>query len=491
MAAKRATARTIEAVQPEPSLPGVLIPPSMTPEHQRAAYELELIDNPEEFRKAISTEEFFPMVKSFPEAWWKGRLSMTLYRMEDEDGVMLKNADGKKKKMLTFHVPVDDEYVAKRWGGGKYRFYLQLDHKDTLRQETFEMDKSVWGPPKVMPGQTVEIDGKAVTVTGTVIPPAAQADPRSDVATIIDANSRAEEKRSEMLLEAHKASIELVKENAITAAKPDAQSGLMDKFLTVMIERMMNPPAPPPTPDPIDTFVKLQGLIQKQNPETPDPKDPPITEAMDLVEKFTGKSFSELMRGKSAPAAEATPPWLAIALGVAEKFFAVAPTLFQQATYAKSLEFQRAVWLRSAQPGAQPPKELLAENAAQPQPRAQQQPTQSAAQQAPTELNAAQLAEQIVLMVCHGFDSNPYDGEETAAAIAFNFGKQIEATGLDQLLADEAQVNAMVQGNPLLKQRSAHARWTHFQEEFMDYMAGRFGAQEPNEPPKPGPQPVA
>ena len=108
-----------------------------------------------------------------------------------------------------------------------------------------------------------------------------------------------------------------------------------------------------------------------------------------------------------------------------------------------------------------------------------------------------QLAAAIVQMVCHGFDSNPYNGGETAAAIAFTLGKQIEAAGLDELLSDRAQIESLVEGNPALKQRSTHSKWKHFQSEFMDYMSDRFGTPDDDAPrnleevPQPGPQPVA
>lgn len=474
---------------PEPSLPGVLIAPGNAAPEQREAYWIELLDNPEELRKAIGTTEFFPLLRDFPASLWGDRLSIYVYRLPDDDGMQIKNELGSRKyiKPILRH-PVDEEWLANKHGGGKYLLYLKLDNKASIKETTVRID----GAPKLQAGQTVEIDGKFVPVNGGAAAASAQAESRSDVASVIQASSDANKQNMEILAEGSKAAIALVREQATAATKPDAQSGLMDKFLTVMIERMMNPPTPPAVADPIDTFVKLQGLIQKNNPEPTEPKDPPLEEAMTLVEKFAGKSFSELMKGnRGAPAVDAGPNWGAIALGVAEKFFAVAPTLFQQAIYSRQQEFQRAVWLRTAKPGEAPPPALLAVNVPQinpPNANDAKAPNPPGPQPDSAAVDPMALTQHIVQMVCHGFDQDPYSGGETAAAICFSFGRMIEAAGIEAMLADEESIKTLVVGNQLLQQRSQHAKWAQFQEDFLAYMGDRFGAGELE---KPGPQPVA
>ena len=50
----------------------------------------------------------------------------------------------------------------------------------------------------------------------------------------------------------------------------------------------------------------------------------------------------------------------------------------------------------------------------------------------------------------------------------------------------------MIEGNPLLKQRCAHAKWPGFQEDFLNYMMDRFEMETADEAPKvDGPQRLA
>jgi hypothetical protein len=493
MARRSAAARTIEAPIQEPSLPGVIIPPSEAAENERSAYWLELIAEPAKFRAAIASEDFFPLLRRFPASFWSdGRLSLYLYRRPDEEGLMLKNPEGQRKYTKVLRQPVDEEFISQRWGGGKYTLYLKLDNDETLKESTFLID----GPPKAQPGQVIEKDGKTVSI-GTAAP-AADA-PRSDVASVIQASADANKQNMEILAQGSKAAIELVREQASAASKPEAKSELMQALiplLPALLERFL---APPPQQDVLALLTQAKTLFAAPAAEDlPEPKDPPLTQAMDMLEKVTGKSFSQLMRDKSAPAAEATPSWLPIALGVADKFFAAAPSLLQQATYAATLRFQREVWLRTARPGEAAPAALIAANPPQlpqQQPPTQHQPQAQQPQPAgPGEVTAEQLVPHIIQMVCHGFDTK-CTGDETAVAIAFQFGEHIEALGIDALLRDPAQIAALVEGHPLLKQRSAHARWPSFQEAFMGYMGDRFaviddGEMGDDEEPK-GPQPVA
>ena len=467
-----------------------MISPANAAPEQQEAYWIELLDNPEELRKAIGTTEFFPLLRDFPGSLWGDRLSIYVYRLPDDDGMQIKNELGSRKyiKPIIRH-PIDEEWLANKHGGGKYLLYLKLDNKASIKETTVRID----GAPKLQAGQTVEIDGKFVPVAGAAAAASTQAEAHSDVAAVIQASSDANKQNMEILAAGSKAAIELVREQSSAALKPDPQNGMVEKLITVLLERVMQPPAP--VADPIDTFVKLQTLVQKNNPEPAEPKDPPLEEAMTLVEKFTGRSFSDLMKNKSSAPVDSGPNWGAIALGVAEKFFAVAPTLFQQAIYSKQQEFQRAVWLRSAKPGEAPPPSLLAVNVPQINPAATNvneartaQPNPPAPQPESGTVDPMALTQHIVQMVCHGFDQDPYSGGETAAAICFSFGRMIEAAGIESMLADQKQVTDLVAGHPLLAQRSQHAKWPQFQEDFLGYMGDRFGADEPE---KAGPQPVA
>ena len=73
---KRAAQR-IDHTEPA-SLPEVLIPPGDAKDEQKAAYWIELLDNPEALRKATGTTEFFQLLNEFPASLWGDRLSISV-----------------------------------------------------------------------------------------------------------------------------------------------------------------------------------------------------------------------------------------------------------------------------------------------------------------------------------------------------------------------------------------------------------------------------
>ena len=299
------------------TLPDVLIPPGDAEESERAAYWIDLLSDIGKLKAATETTDFFMLMQEFPGAVWD-RLSIYLYRLPDDQGMLIKNSDDKPHYIKVLRQPLTEEFVSKNWGGGKYQVYLKIDNKEVLRKHTFRID----GEPKLQPGQRIEIEGKSVPIGGAS---GAPAETRSDLATVIEASASANKQNMEILAEGSKAAIQLVRDQASAASKPDAQSGLMDKLMTAMIDRMMNPPAPPPVADPIDTFVKLQTLMKNPAVEAPEPKDPPIAAAMKLVEDMSGgRTFAELIKGRGPVAPDS--PWAPFA-PVALQFVTSLPTL--------------------------------------------------------------------------------------------------------------------------------------------------------------------
>ena len=123
MAPKRAAQRQ-EILSP--NLPEVLIPPSDAKEEQKAAYWIELLDNPEELRKATGTTEFFQLLNEFPASLWGDRLSIYVYRLPDDDGMMVKNETGARKYIKPIiRQPINEDWLATKHGGGKYLLYLK------------------------------------------------------------------------------------------------------------------------------------------------------------------------------------------------------------------------------------------------------------------------------------------------------------------------------------------------------------------------------
>ena len=483
MARKNANGRATVLEQVEstdPALPPVLISPSQAKENERDAYWLNLASDSDQFSEAIKTEDFWRLLAILPDALWGETLRLYLYRKPADDGVMVKNAPGEWNYLRIFYKPVDQNWIAENCGGGKYEFRLNWvkgKENNTIRRFTFPID----GPPKVQPGQSVEIDGKVVPLK-TASTESAATDSHSDVAKVIEASADANRQNMEILAEGSKAAIDLVK----SQAQPHDNS-LLEKILPVLLERIMQPPPPPPpVADPIDSFIKLQTLISKQNPEPREEKDTPIEETMGIIKSLTGAdSLVELLKpAAKAAAADPTPTWVPIALGVADRFFQVAPQLWHQSIQARDLEFRRAVWLRTAQPGTPPPRELLAANSPPPPPTQTQSappPPQAPATQvaAASGPDPIQLANAIMEFICHSFDKNPKMGYQAAAALHALYGDHIEALGLDKYLADEAALTEYVKGVPQLAQRSQDARWAKFQSDFLDYTEELWG--EPNE----------
>lgn len=496
MARKNTNGRAAVAEQAEltePALPPVLISPSQAKEHERDAYWIDLASNPDGFAEAIKTEDFWELLAILPEALWGESLRLYLYRKTAEDGVMIKNAPGEWNYLRIFYKPVDQQWISDNFGGGKYEFRLNwVKEKDnkTIRRFTFPID----GPPKVRAGQVVELDGKVVPLATA---PAANlaADARTDVAKVIEASADANRQNMEILAKGSEAAIDLVK----AQAQPQNNS-LLEKILPAILERLMQPPPPPPpAPDPIDSFIKLQNLIAKQNPPEREEKETPIEETMGMIKTLTGAdSLVELLKpAAKAAAADPTPTWVPIALNAIDRFFQAAPQLWHQSIQARDLEFRRAVWLRSAQPGQPPPRELLLGNPAPPPPATQAQPvTQTGTQTqpqpqpgAPGTVDPAQLATALVDFICHSFDKNPKLGYQAAAALHSLYGDHIEAFGIDRTLSNEEELNKYVTGIPQLAQRSQDARWAKFQSDFLDYTMELWGEDEPDDAEPDGKKP--
>jgi hypothetical protein len=461
------------------SLPDVTIPPSEAPANQRSAYWLALIDDPAEFRRAVASEDFFPMLREFPEAFWGGRLSLYLYRLPDSEGMMVKNAEGEKKYIKVLRFPIDEEWVSQRYGGGKYMLYLKLDSKESLRQHTFPVD----GPPKVQPGQTVEIEGKHVSVGSAT--QSAPAEDRTDIAKVIDASSKANESAMGILAHASETAIDMVKAQSVTASAP--QKDPLDTALR-LIEILRPANQADPTTLALTMMERFESIIAKRNP-APEPERPetPVNESLDLIEKLTGRSVSELMQ-KGSKVADPTPSWVPLALTAVERLFQVAPQLMREARETRDLEFQRAVWLRAnPQPGAAVPPNLLPERTAPPNPTPG--PTLAHNQAAPANGNnpltgdPGQAIGVMVNMICDAFDKDPRSpsGFRTAAAIDFHFCDVIESMGIEAVFAVPEEIDKFVEGHPALAQRSKDARWAQFQTDFLDYTMDRWGDADDEE----------
>lgn len=473
---RRATRQQKPAEMPE-----TLIPPSEAAEKDKAAYWIGLLANPDDLKAATETTDFFVLLQEFPGSVWD-RLAIYLYRLPDDNGMLIKNSDEKPHYIKVLHQPLTEEFVAKNWGGGKYQAYLKLDNKEVLRKHTFRID----GIPKMQAGQQIEIEGKTVPIAGVTQAPAAE--PRTDIAEVITASADANRQNMEILAEGSKAAIALVRDQATQAAKPEAANPLMDKLMTALVDRIVNPPEQKDSMESALVIIdKLDSMAVRRNPAPEVEKARPLDETLATIKDLTGAdSIADLLKPAVKAAASDGYGWVAPVVQVAQQLVAQIPAIMAEARINRALEFQRLVWLRTSQPGQAPPKELLDTNAAAhaPQPQPANAPA-TPQPQPPAVADPGQLANVLVQMICHGFDKNPRMGYQTAATIDFSYSDQIEALGLDKFLGNEQQVKEFVAGHPLLAQRAKDARWPIFQEDFLSYTVERWGEEEDEPTPDP------
>jgi len=81
----------------------------------------------------------------------------------------------------------------------------------------------------------------------------------------------------------------------------------------------------------------------------------------------------------------------------------------------------------------------------------------------------------MVNTICAGFDKHRNTGSEIAASLDVQFGEQIEALGIDRMLASHKEIETFIDGIPALAERKKDARWPEFKEDFMGYTQERWG----------------
>jgi hypothetical protein len=460
------------------SLPEVLIPPSQANAAEREAYWLNLLAEPENLKNAVQTEDFWPMIQNFPEALWTGgRLSMYLYRREDDSGVSIRNAEGKKKYIKIFHGPIDEEFVTRNYGGGKFTIYLKLDNKLTLTEYTFYTD----GVPKAQPGQVVELSGKEVSLSGA---PATPPESGDAVSKVIDASAKANESAMGILAHASETAIDMVKAQAVTAATPPKDNTL-ETIRTVVEILKPQAPAGNSMKDALEIVDRLDAMAARRNPAPVEPPETPIEKTLDAVEKLTGGiSLSELLdKRRPAAATDSTPSWVSVALGAAGKLIEVIPSVMAERTKQLALEVQLRQMGVAPPPANQPrlPANVPTAPATvipittQPANGAQTQPI----------LDKNQVVRIIVTRLCAGFDRHRDTGGDVAVAINVDLGEQIEAMGLEKALTDTGEMTGNLIQMPdlagMLGQRSQDARWKPYESDFLAEMQDRWAMPESDE----------
>jgi hypothetical protein len=463
------------------SLPEVLVPLSEVPESQRAAYEIELIDNPEEFRKVVSTEDFFQMIQNFPNAWWGERLSMYLYRHEDDGGLMIKNAEGEGKYIKPIiRQAVDRDWIASRNGGGKFQLWLNLSEPGTRRQTTvrkytFRID----GPPLVKEGQVIELGGKPVSVGAAAPTP----QPSETTAQMIAATSAAATSNVELVTKGIASVMEMQTDLTRKQLGLDApQKDPLDTVKTIIeLLRAQQPPAGNSMKDALEIVDRLDAMAARRNPAPVEheEKETPIENTLSAIKELSGGlSLAELMKPAArAAAADPIAGWAPIVStigGVVGQFLEKLPMIQAQRIEAMRLEIHLRQ-MQHAQPGQHLPQLPAPTPAPAPTPQAAHpQPAQ------PASPDPAQLMGAIVRTIIAGFKKAPVGewGEETAAAIGFQFSDAIESLGFADTLGDPAKVQELIVGIPDFAELRKDARWKMFEEDLLSYCANRWGLAE-------------
>lgn len=462
------------ATAPEFSFdPETLVPPSQVPAAHKDQYWTALLDSGiDALRAACATEEFFPLLREIPKAFWEKRFFVYLYRQWPK----VKNAE-KDKYIDKYPFPVDEAYVKEEHGGGGYLAYLNIDGKEQLKQITFAID----GPPKFKAGQIL------VDAQGNALPPATApgAPQPSETAQIISAQSEAARANNELIKEGMKSVIEM--QTDLTRQKlgldQPAQKDPLETAIRLL--EILKPQAVPVNntmADALTLIDKLDAINARRNPPAPEKQETKLEEVGAIVETLTGKSLSDLTRGKTA-AADPIASWVPIAQTagqVALSFFEKLPHLMHERTEQLRLELQ----IRQAGGVPAPPA-----NGTQPArlPAPTVIPPTQPVQAQPTAADPHALIQAVVKFICDGFDRDRNEGSEVAAALDVQFGEQMDALGITHMLGQRTEVQTFIDGIPELKQRSQDARWPEFFQDFMQFTEHTYGEEEP-EPA--GPQAV-
>lgn len=467
-------------------LPETLIPPHQVPPEQKDAYWTELLNDTEKLRQAAALREFFPFVQDLPASVWEKRAMIYLYRFDD-DGLNIRNAEGAKKLIpprITF--PINEDWVAQTHGGGSFKLMLNFDGDVCVKEARLR----IAGPPKVQDGQTVITpSGQSIHIGKDTAQTPAQARAETDVARVIDASAEANKSSMEIMANASKAAIEMVRDQV----KPTGtSSGTESLELALRIVEVMKPAAAPVAQDPVAAALtlmdRLESIVAKRNPEPEPPPETSLEAINTAVETITGKSIAELGRGAKPSAGEPEYGWVAPLANFGIQALAQLPMILRQMAEAREAEFQRALYLRSLQPGqpaTAPPPGTSTALVPGPRPVPAQQPAAPPNPAAPPDKGT--LIQIIVARVCDGFDRGRDTGADIAAAISVQFGELIEAYGMEKALYDPGSMTAELVPFPALAaalaQRTTHAKWGGFQESYFEYMMDRWGEPE-NEPGK-------
>jgi hypothetical protein len=410
-------------------------------------------------------------------------LLVYLYRLEPR----VYNKQGDPSYQAKYSLPITLEQVQEDFGGGRYEIYLKRGRRTIAGKYIF----SVSGQPKYKEGQT---DATGKPVAGAASAPS-ESRGGSELAEALKAlvpllkNDNGSARAAEASVDVMKTGM-----NAALEMQRDA-AGAPNEIMKTLIERALAPAQAPDALALLEKIITISSKLQPQPVQNPSSLDS-LDSQMGLVEKLTGKSFSELL----TPAGHApkVDPWAAMVGALVS----VAPGLLRE---FRQMQYERMQWhahLASRgivlnPPGPQlvpPPPPNNQPNPAEvpppPNPAQPAEPADQAAQQATQEQVITGVVNDIVKYFRGG-----WDGYACASAIAVNYAEYLPY--LAPVLSDRAQVDAFIAQTPALAALAAEPadpereNWTDFVDVFFwtlnpDQAPADDDAVDPDpRPPKP------
>jgi len=382
-------------------------------------------------------------------------LLVYLYRLEPR----VYNKQGDPSYQAKYSLPITLEQVQEDFGGGRYEIYLKRGRRTIAGKYIF----SISGQPRYKEGQT-DATGKALTPMSPVVSESRGSELSEALKAIVPLL------KNDNGQKAADASIEVMKTGMSTALKmqsdaANAPNDLAKSILPALFERAMNPAA---QPDPLALLEKFITISSKLNP--PPAHNPEGLDAIDsqmgLLEKLTGKKFSDLLTPDGrAPKIDAWAQFATAAISIA-------PGLLRE---FRAMQYERMQWqahLASKGISLTPPANLPANGQSQgeiqppPPPNPPNpSPADQAAQQATQEQVIAGIVNDIVLYFTQG-----WTGEACAASLAVHYKDALP--WLAPILSDRAQVDAFIAQTPALASLGNELRgpdvptWPEFVDDF-------------------------
>jgi len=365
------------------------------------------------------------------------------------------------------------EDIKRVHGGGKYNLKLKRGagkFSRTLGDWTFSLE----GPPRYLEGQK-DKEGNPLPVGSADNGNGNGRTVASEAAELVKAltplfNPEGKTKAADVALDVvSKGYTSVMDAQAKAAAAPN-------ELLMKVVERALTQPSSALGPEALMGIIdKVFSVANKMNPrreDTPANGNPvqQLDAEMNLLEKVTGKAFSELIGIGEGKTPKVDP---LVQFGIT--LVGALPTLFQQFRQFKTEEFQRQAFLQSKGINPQPapiPTAPATEVQPPPPPNFEPNPAIPPIENAPLQgVTQQQMVEMVIAEFCAYYRAG-WDGYACATSLAVHFGESLQM--LAPILSDRMELDKIVETVPALKELESLAReegqptLTQFVDQFFD-----------------------